>query len=125
MNFKYILSETELEIMEILWDKKEFIKTHELLVYFNAQGKNWKRQTLNTFFSRLEVLGLVTRNRSVIKASGTKADYLRLQSKEILDGLYGGDMSIFCAAFTGKTTITEEDRKSLLAMIELWDEEKK
>lgn len=123
MTFKYILSETELEIMEVLWEKKEFCKTHDLLDYFNERGKNWKRQTLNTFFIRLEELGLVIRDRSVVKASGTKADYLRLQSKEILDGLYGGDMGVFCAALIGKTTITEEDRNSLLAMIERWDKE--
>lgn len=123
MTFKYILSETELEIMEVLWEKNEFIKTRELLDYFNGCGKNWKRQTLNTFFIRLEELGLVIRNRSVVKASGTKAEYLCLQSREILDGLYGGDMSTFCAAVTGKTEITEEDKTALLNMIEAWDNE--
>lgn len=125
MTFKYILSETELEIMEVLWERKEFCKTHELLDYFNERGKNWKRQTLNTFFIRLEELGLVTRDRSVVKASGTKADYLKMQSREILEGLYGGDMGVFCAAFTGKAMLTEEEKNTLFAMIEQWDKEKK
>ena len=42
MTFKYILSETELEIMEVLWEKKEYIKTHDLLDYFNEGGRTGK-----------------------------------------------------------------------------------
>lgn len=118
MNLKYILSDTEAEIMQVLWEKKEFVKNHDLLELFNERGKNWKRQTLNTFFIRLEEMGLVVRERSVVKASGTREDYLKLQSWEILDGLYGGDMANFCAALTGKGSISEKDKKELLALIE-------
>ncbi|MBP3577203.1 MAG: BlaI/MecI/CopY family transcriptional regulator [Lachnospiraceae bacterium] len=113
MILKYMLSDTEAEIMEVLWEKKEFIKTHDLLDLFNERGKNWKRQTLNTFLIRLEEMNLVTRDRSVVKASGTRAEYQRLQSREILDGLYGGDMGSFCMALAGKEYISEEDKKEL------------
>ena len=65
----------------------------------------------------------MTRDRSVVKASGTKTEYLRRQTREILDGLYGGDVSDFCAAFTGRTSVTGEDRRALLTMIEQWNQE--
>lgn len=118
MNLKYNLSETEREIMEVLWERKEFIKTHALLDLFNEKGKNWKRQTLNTFLIRLEEMDLVTRDRSVVKASKTRAEYQKLQSREILDELYDGDMGGFCMALTGKEHISEKDKKELQNLIE-------
>ena len=118
MKLKYNLSETECEIMEVLWEKKEFIKTHALLDLFNERGKNWKRQTLNTFLIRLEEMDLITRDRSVVKASGTRAEYQKLQSREILDELYDGNMGTFCMALTGKEHISETDKKELQDLIE-------
>lgn len=118
MNLKYNLSETEREIMEVLWERKEFIKTHDLLDTFNEKGKNWKRQTLNTFLIRLEEMDLVIRDRSVVKAAGTRAEYQKLQSSEILNELYDGDMSSFCMALTGKEQISKADKQELQAVLE-------
>ena len=67
MNLKYSLSDTEQEIMEVLWEKGDSIKTRQLLELFNERGKDWKRQTLNTFLSRLEEMGHPNRFQ---KASG-------------------------------------------------------
>ena len=123
MVFKYNLSETEREIMEVLWEKEEYIKTHDLLELFNERGKNWKRQTLNTFLIRLEEMDLVSRDRSVVKASGTREEYYKLQSRELLDSLYGGDMSNFCMALTGRKQISEADKQELQAVLEKLSEE--
>lgn len=123
MNLKYILSETECEIMEVLWERKEFIKTRELLDLFNEKGKNWKRQTLNTFLIRLAEMNLVVRDRSVVKACGTRADYEKMKSREVLDQLYSGDMGNFCIALTGKEHISEKDKEELQDLIQkLMDE---
>lgn len=123
MVFKYNLSDTEREIMEVLWEKKEFIKTRDLLDLFNERGKNWKRQTLNTFLIRLEEMDLVARDRSVVKASATREEYNKLQSRELLDSLYGGDMGNFCMALTGKKQISEADKQELQAVLERLSEE--
>lgn len=117
MHLKYCLSETEQEIMEVLWEKKEFVKTRDLLGIFNEKGKNWKRQTLNTFLIRLEEMGLILRDRSVVRAAGTRIDYQKMQSREVLDLLYGGDMSNFCMALTGQQSISEEDKQELSRLI--------
>lgn len=45
------MTEAELEIMETLWAKGEPIYLGELLEVFNARtNKDWKKQTLNTFW---------------------------------------------------------------------------
>lgn len=118
MNLKYSLSDTEQEIMEVLWERTEIIKTRDLLELFNERGKNWKRQTLNTFLIRLEEMGLVTRNRSVVAASGTRTDFRKMQSRELLDELYHGSVSAFCMALTGRNNITAKEKQELDSLIE-------
>lgn len=117
MKLKYCLSETEQEIMEVLWECKGTVKTRELFELFNKRGKNWKRQTLNTFLFRLEEMGLISRERSVVHVIGTKADYEQQKSREILDQMYDGDMGKFCMALSGKQEISSEDREELDRLI--------
>lgn len=117
MKLKYCLSETEQEIMEVLWECKGTVKTRELFELFNKRGKNWKRQTLNTFLFRLEEMGLISRERSLVHVTGTKADYEKQKSREILDQMYDGDMGKFCMALSGKQEISSEDREELDRLI--------
>ena len=52
------LSPAEAEIMELLWEGGE--KTNrELLLCLNTDGRDWKRQTLNTLLTRLIAKKLV------------------------------------------------------------------
>ena len=48
----YDISDAEMEVMEKLWEQSDGIKQSELLALFKADGKEWKRQTLNTFLVR-------------------------------------------------------------------------
>lgn len=64
----YNISEAEQEVMEKLWDQEDSIRQSQLLALFEADGKEWKRQTLNTFLSRLEDKGLVERENRLVKA---------------------------------------------------------
>lgn len=49
----YSMTEAESEVMEKLWDQEESIKQSHLLTLFEEDGKEWKRQTLNTRLSKL------------------------------------------------------------------------
>ena len=104
--------------MEVLWEKGDSIKTRQLLELFNERGKDWKRQTLNTFLSRLEEMGLVTRTRSIVSAAGTRTDFKKLQGEELLEKLYDGSLSSFCMALSGRNSITAEEKKKLDALID-------
>lgn len=48
------LSETEYEIMEVLWNSEVPMSASQILSYFaEHRNKEWKAQTLATFLSRL------------------------------------------------------------------------
>ena len=82
------LAGAEQEVMEALWANGGMLSTSKLLENMNGSGKNWKRQTLNTILARLEEKGCVSRPRAFVKASISKKDLLRLQTREILDNFY-------------------------------------
>ena len=69
MERNYRVSDSEMEVMKMLWRQKEGIKQSQLLDLFTKEGKEWKRQTLNTFLSRLETKGLVIRERGLVRAA--------------------------------------------------------
>ena len=115
---KYDMSATEREIMEVLWEKGEKMRTRELMSIFVERGKNWKRQTLNTFLSRLDDKGLLNREPGSIEARFSKKAYQSKCCQEILKQNFGGKFTnFFCSFYDGKS-IDEKEAKELLALIE-------
>lgn len=112
------ISETEREVMEKLWDYQEGIKQSQLLTLFTADGKEWKRQTLNTFLSRLEDKGLVKRENRVVRAVYSREEYNYMQMKAAVDRMYEGRLSSFVAAFARKNAITDSEAQELIKILE-------
>ena len=84
------LSKTEYRIMEYFWSTGGKYTFGELMKYFNEEeDKNWKKQTLNTFLSRLIDKGLLERKKEETKAyygaALTKAERapVRIRSREV------------------------------------------
>lgn len=112
------ISESEQEVMEKLWDQEDGIKQSQLLALFEAEGKEWKRQTLNTFLSRLEDKGLVERENRLVKAVYNREEYYYMQMKAAIDHMYEGRLSNFMAAFVKKNTINESEAEELKRILE-------
>lgn len=112
------ISEAEQEVMEKLWDQQEDIKQSQLLALFAADGKKWKRQTLNTFLFRLEKKGLVERENRVVRAVYSREEFNYLQMKSAVDQMYQGRLSSFVAAFAKKNAITESEAQELIKILE-------
>lgn len=112
------MSETEAEIMEVLWNSDAPMSASELMAHFAAhQGKTWKAQTLSTFLARLSQKGLIGSQRQ-----GRVIYYRPIQSRDayeqsiargILDTMYQGSVRNFFAALYGGSPISEQDREEL------------
>ena len=112
------ISDAEFEVMEMLWKQGKSIKQSELLTLFEASGKKWKRQTLNTFLLRLEVKGLVKRVNGIVEAVCNREEYSYTQVKAAIDCLYDGQLSDFMMAFAQNNAITEKNAKELIRILE-------
>lgn len=112
------ISDAEYEVMMMLWKHGNSVKQTELLALFGESGKQWKRQTLNTFLRRLEDKGLVRRNNGVVETVYSREEYSYLQTKRAIDCLYDGQLSDFMLAFAQNNTITKEEAEELIRLLE-------
>lgn len=117
----YKITKAEREVMEVIWEASEPVRTKNLLDKMKERGRDWKRQTLNTLLFRLEEKGIVNRKRAYVEEALSEEELLQKQTQEILDEFYGGRLEKFCAALVGgKKAADEEDIDKLYALIESW-----
>ena len=119
------ISETEREIMEVLWGSESAKTLNELLDFFaNERGRVWKPQTLATFMSRLvekELILWEQRGRArYYSPAMTKAEYEGAKAKTLLDTLFKGSLKGFVAALYDGDALSEQD----IAEMKEWVESK-
>lgn len=109
----YNITDAELEVMEKLWELNECVKQSRLLALFQEDGKEWKRQTLNTFLSRLEEKGLVKRESRMVEAVYGREQYNYMQMNEAINHMYDGKIGNFVAAFTKASRAAGQDAAAI------------
>lgn len=97
------LSDSEMEIMGVIWDSADPMTASQLLTIFAHKG--WKIQTMSTFLTRLVekgVLGLRKQGKSNLYSPAvTREGYHKLEARHVVDAMYNGSMRDFLAAFYG------------------------
>ncbi len=112
------ISDAELEVMEILWKQESGIKQSDLHAVSLASGKKWKRQTLNTFLTRLEGKGFVKRANRIVETVYSREEYSYTQVKAAIDCLYNGQLTDFMIALAKNNEINENNMKDLIRILE-------
>lgn len=122
------LSDSEREVMEVLWEKRKPMPFAELLRYFDTcTEKKWKKQTLNTFLFRMqqkELLKVIQEGayRQYVP-SMTREEYSLLESRAFLDRNYEGSIVKMLAAFNGGEALQKEELRELQKLLEEWEKE--
>ncbi|MEI3605418.1 BlaI/MecI/CopY family transcriptional regulator [Pseudogracilibacillus sp. SE30717A] len=117
MNRVQKLSDTEMEVMEVIWECTPPVTSTELLRLFSQRGKEWKGQTISTFLSRLVDKGAlsVTRhgraNKYIPRISFE--DYKLMETKSVLDGLYQGSVKNLISALYDGDKLSNQDIEEL------------
>lgn len=124
MNQLQKLSDTEMELMEVIWECEPPVTSTELLHMFSERGKEWKAQTISTFLSRLVDKGALTAtrhgrtNKYVPRIS--PEDYKLLETQQVLDGLYQGSVKNLISALYDGDKLSDQD----IAELRQWFSEK-
>ena len=111
------VSDAEFEVMEMLWKQGKSIKQPDLLTLFEESGKTWKRQTLNTFLTRLEYKGLVHRDNKIVKPLYSREEYRFTQMKAAIDNLYDGQLCDVVTEFSKKNAISDGEVAELIHVL--------
>lgn len=113
MNKIQKLSDTELEVMQVIWDSASPVTSAELLQLFNQRGRNWKGQTISTFLSRLVDKGALSVTRKGRTNQYTPRlsleDYKFKETKNVLDGLYQGSVKNLISALYDGDKLSNQD----------------
>lgn len=118
------LSDTEMEVMEVIWECTPPVTSAELLRLFAQRGREWKGQTISTFLSRLVDKGALSAtkhgrtNKYIPRIS--LEDYKLIETKSVLDGLYQGSVKNLISALYDGDKLSNQD----IAELKKWFSEK-
>lgn len=57
------ISDSEMKVMEKIWDQGEMISVADVVTLLNEDGESWTHQTVGTFLKRLEGKGMVSASK--------------------------------------------------------------
>ncbi len=112
------LTAVEAELMELFWNKSEPIFFREIMEYTTIiLKKDWKKQTLNTYLSNLQKVGLVRVERSNCHyryfAACTKIGYIQQWTQNLVENFYGNSIENFVEVFVRGEKLSEEEAQKL------------
>jgi len=105
------LSDSEMEIMRVIWELATPITSTQLLSIF--ESKDWKSQTISTFLTRMVDKGLLSQTKHGRANSYvpiyTEQGYRKMEAKNLIDNTYNGSVQDFLATlYSGKEINSEE-----------------
>ncbi|MCG9969476.1 BlaI/MecI/CopY family transcriptional regulator [Pelotomaculum terephthalicicum JT] len=115
------LSETEMEVMQIIWESDHPVTSGELLdIFARSKGKEWKGQTIATFLARLVEKGVLNSAKQGRANTYTPRispeEYRCLEAQSVLDMMYEGSVKNFLAALYDGKKVTRDE----LAELKQW-----
>ena len=117
------MSAKEFYILQYLWTRETPATFSEIMVIFNEEEKKaWKKQTVNTFLSRLAQKGFLNIDKSGKRAiyipSVTSKKFYENYAQEIVKDSYNGAIKDFIAAFTAGNKLSAAEKAELLSYIQ-------
>ena len=110
------LSETETEVMHVIWGLPSPVTVAQLLAIFE-HSKGWKTSTLSTILARLIDKGFLTKQMqgktNYYSAHLSLHAYRKHEAQNLLANLYGGNIKNFVAALVDHEGISKQDMDDL------------
>ena len=118
----HAMSATEFYILKYLWSRETPATFSEIMTHFNEEEKKeWKKQTVNTFLTRLAQKGFLNIDKSGKRAiyipSVSKKKYYEDYAQQIIEDSYEGSLKNFICAFTENHKLTSNEKEELLTYV--------
>jgi len=114
------LTDAEWAVMQVLWAGEDFSLGE--VVSALEPTRNWRRNTVHTYLTRMEEKGLVDIRREKephrYAAAVSREDCARQERSQLLDRVYGGAAGDLIAAFLKESHITAEERDRLRKLLD-------
>ena len=112
------LFDSELKVMEIIWEK-EPVSAKEISL-IAAENIGWNKNTTNTVIKKLEAKGFIKReDPGFICTSVYKREEIqRSEANSLVDKLFGGSKKALLSALIGDEKLSREEIAELKELIE-------
>lgn len=113
------LHEGELNVMELLWSNQSLAAKDIAKIIKDYIG--WEKNTTYTVIKRLIDKGAVVREDPgfVCKAVITKNDVQQIETRALIDKVYGGELILFFTEFLAKQNLDAEEVRELRKILDL------
>ena len=112
-----LMSDSEKEIMKLIWDHGGAMTISELLDHIERTGRDWKRTTVRTFISRLIDKGMLISQKegrgARYVARISEEEYLKTQSVQFVNQVFGGNVSTLLTSLFGQQCLESKDIEEL------------
>ncbi len=112
------LHEGELNVMELLWSNQSLAAKDIAKIIKDYIG--WEKNTTYTVIKRLIDKGAVVREDPgfVCKAVITKNDVQQIETRALIDKVYGGELVLFFTEFLAKQNLDAEEVRELRKILD-------
>lgn len=113
------ISEAEHAVMEVLWDEAPLTasEVHERI----DPARRWSDRTVKTMLSRLLAKGVLAHEedgrRYLYRPTVEREDYVAVESRRLVDRLFGGRVSPLVAHLADRDELSEEDIAEIEALL--------
>lgn len=115
MNPNMTVSDSELEILEVLWASDCALNAAEIRNILN-EHKNWERTTILTLINRLVKKGTIAQEKREVyyyTPCIRRETYVRAETKSFVDKFFKGRTKSLAAALVDSDALTKEDIEEL------------
>ncbi|MCQ4925599.1 BlaI/MecI/CopY family transcriptional regulator [Tissierella carlieri] len=117
MKLNQQMSDSERELIKIIWDNGGSIFIAELLEKVEENNKGWKRSTVLTFLTRLTEKGFIKTEKYKRKnkyiATLSESEYMEEQTTVFLHKVYDGNAKKLVSTLLKQDRITSKDFEEL------------
>lgn len=112
------LFESELKVMEILWEHQPV--TAKQVSVIAAETVGWNKNTTYTMLKKLEAKGLLTRADPgfVCTATVSRDEIQKEEARSLVGRLFGGSRQALFSALLSDETLSAEEYEELRRLIE-------
>ena len=111
------ISDSELELMKIIWQKGGKALLADVMEQLSKQGNSWQNNTVITLLSRLVEKKLLKTNKigrkNEYRAIVSEEEYQTSQTQTLVDKLYEGKAKGLLLTLLQNNMLSDEDREEL------------
>lgn len=113
------LTDAQWSVLSVLWSGERFALSE--VTQALKEEKNWSRNTVHTYLTRMAAKGLVTIDHAQDRpyaAAVDREDCARAERQDLLNRVYGGAAGELMAAFLKESRMSEKEVERLRKLLD-------